>query len=85
MPRNWVRSWAALVALISLVGMSGCCSFWEKHCAPSANYVPQPVPVCCQPCCPAPAGVAPPAAAQAPPPTWNAPRYYQPVACTCVP
>ena len=36
-------------AVMALSGLSGCCSFWEKHCA-QPSYAQ---PVCCQPCAPA--------------------------------
>jgi len=80
MAGRWLNSCAALVVLL---GMSGCCSFWEKHCAHPVTYAQpvayaQPAPMCCQPCCapayapgPAPAGVVQQ-------PGWSNPHYAYP-------
>jgi hypothetical protein len=56
------RKWMSLsTTIVALSGLSGCCSFWERHCAPTSYAQPayaQPAPACCQPCAPAcaPAG-----------------------------
>jgi hypothetical protein len=84
MLRKFISGW---VAMIALFGMSGCCSFWEKHCAHPAGYAqPQQAPVYCQPCCvpcapapaPAPGGYQPQA-------NWTGPaqRTGYPANCYC--
>jgi hypothetical protein len=76
--------WMALAALV--LANVGCCSFWERHCAPH----PAPAPVACVPvqaapaCCPpyAPPAYAPPAPVPstcppgcAPTSGWQRPPY----------
>jgi hypothetical protein len=82
---------AGWTALASLVTLSGCCTWCERHC-PHCQVPAAPAacaPVCCQPqpCCPAPATtpVYPAPAAIAPPPSgyqWSQPQappiYPQP-------
>jgi hypothetical protein len=46
MLRKWMGVFVTVLAISSL---SGCCSFWERHCAPTSYAQP----VCCQPCAPA--------------------------------
>jgi hypothetical protein len=63
-------------AVMALSGLSGCCSFWEKHCAQPAYSQP----VCCQPCAPAcPSGCAP--AGYTPQANWTAPAQHVPGCC----
>lgn len=73
------------IAIFGLAGLllagSGCCSFWERHCAPRATAV-APAYVPCQPqyCQPA---YAPSACA---PSGYAAPAYAAPASCPpCAP
>lgn len=83
--------WLALVGLIALSALSGCCNWCEKHCP--ACHQPtvaacQPAPTCCVPCCAAQPGApvatnyqAPPAPAPAQAQGWSRPT----MTCTCTP
>ena len=66
MLKKLIGGWAALIALS---GASGCCSFWERHCA--QPVCAQTVPACCQPCVPACAPA--PIGYQPPPGNWTVP------------
>ena len=71
------------LALLGLLGMTGCCSWCEKHCSTChpATTAAYPAPTCCVPCAPV-QQVAPVANYQAPPPQpgWN--RTFN-ANCTC--
>jgi hypothetical protein len=84
MAGRWLNSGAALAVLL---GMSGCCSFWEKHCAHPVTYAQpvayaQPAPMCCQPCC-APAYAPGPPAGVVQQPGWSNPHYAYPANNCC--
>lgn len=68
------KRWWAGALLVALAFSTGCCGFWERHCAP------RPAPACgcaCYvPCVPTTAAAAPQPAAG-----WNAPT----VPCVCPP
>ena len=75
MVRKWIGVCGTVLAISSL---SGCCSFWERHCAPTTYAQP----VCCQPCVPActPAGYQAPAGPQAVG-GWTSPAARTPGCC----
>jgi hypothetical protein len=63
-----VRGMGILGLATLLLAGSGCCSFWERHCAPRATAVAPACVPCAPQCCPSPA-YAPPAYAPTAAPT----------------